>query len=151
MADIVAEIDATLGCQQCGQSLASSVDADFCSEPCQRTWRAARVGVTPDLPFTLDTDAVMGAEELNSLVDALQTHLGLEPAEVSVTADEGIQRGLAEIRQMSEPGAYQAVENIMDAVMRIRALAVRTKRTGRVAQGPWIHRRGGQPPRDSVR
>ncbi|GAA1236250.1 hypothetical protein GCM10009676_20530 [Prauserella halophila] len=130
MLDVVAEIDATLGCQQCGQSLESSVDADFCSEACQRTWRAARVGATPDLPFTLDTDTVMGADELDALVEALRTHLGVEATDVNVTPDEGVQRGLAEIREMSEPGAYQAVENIMGAVAQIRAICNHARAAG---------------------
>lgn len=122
MSDSVDWIDAALGCQQCGRSLESSVDADFCSESCQRTWRASRVGAKADLPFTLDTDAVMGVEELHGLVETLRTHLGAEGVEASAADDEGVQRGLAEIRENSEPGVYEAVENIMDAVMQIRAM-----------------------------
>ncbi|MBB3666299.1 hypothetical protein FB384_005260 [Prauserella sediminis] len=64
----------------------------------------------------------MGSEELNALVESLRKHLGVGAVDVGVAASEGIQRGLAEIRQMSEPGVHEAVENIMDAVVRIRAI-----------------------------
>jgi hypothetical protein len=40
--DIVADIDAALGCQQCRNPLGRSPSADFCTEECQRTWHGLR-------------------------------------------------------------------------------------------------------------
>lgn len=37
-------IDAATGCQQCEGPLGTSPSGDFCSELCQQTWSAHRVG-----------------------------------------------------------------------------------------------------------
>lgn len=42
MTDIIDQIDAATGCQQCGKPLGRSPSADFCGESCQRTWTARR-------------------------------------------------------------------------------------------------------------
>jgi len=41
MSDILATIDAAIGCQNCGGPLADSVSDDFCGPGCQRLWAAA--------------------------------------------------------------------------------------------------------------
>lgn len=38
--DILAAIDAAVGCQQCGGTLDGSVSDDFCSQDCQQDWTA---------------------------------------------------------------------------------------------------------------
>jgi hypothetical protein len=38
--DIIDQIDAAAGCQQCGKPLDVSPSTDFCSEGCQRAWTA---------------------------------------------------------------------------------------------------------------
>jgi hypothetical protein len=40
--DILAAIDAAVGCQQCGSPLGGSPSTDFCSSGCQEAWHAAR-------------------------------------------------------------------------------------------------------------
>ena len=40
--DFIAELDAAIGCQQCGGPLDSSPSDDFCSPSCQTAWSAAR-------------------------------------------------------------------------------------------------------------
>ncbi len=40
--DILAVIDAALGCRQCGGPLGDSPSTLFCSDDCQRAWHAAR-------------------------------------------------------------------------------------------------------------
>lgn len=40
--DILAAIDAAVGCQQCGAKLDESVSDDFCGPSCQADWHAAR-------------------------------------------------------------------------------------------------------------
>lgn len=49
MTDIIDQIDAATGCQQCGKPLGVSPSADYCSEWCQRTW-TARAHRTAQLP-----------------------------------------------------------------------------------------------------
>lgn len=41
--DILADIDAAIGCQQCSGPLAGSVSDDFCGQDCQQVWHMARV------------------------------------------------------------------------------------------------------------
>lgn len=41
--DLIGEIDAAIGCQQCGGHLGASPSNDFCSPRCQAAWSAARV------------------------------------------------------------------------------------------------------------
>lgn len=41
--DILAAIDAAVGCQQCGGPLGDSPSTDFCSERCDLSWRARHV------------------------------------------------------------------------------------------------------------
>lgn len=48
MTDILDQIDAAIGCQQCGRSLAASVSDDFCSEDCQYAWYQSRVAVSQE-------------------------------------------------------------------------------------------------------
>jgi hypothetical protein len=40
--DILAAIDAAIGCQHCDAPLAGSVSDDFCGQACQHAWHAAR-------------------------------------------------------------------------------------------------------------
>lgn len=40
--DFIAELDAAIGCQQCGGPLGDSPSADFCNDDCQQVWAAAR-------------------------------------------------------------------------------------------------------------
>lgn len=40
--DILATIDAAIGCQQCGQPIGDSPSDDFCTPACQTAWSAAR-------------------------------------------------------------------------------------------------------------
>lgn len=47
--DIISAIDHATGCHQCGQDLTGSASDDFCTEACQRTWQAARVGAELEL------------------------------------------------------------------------------------------------------
>lgn len=42
MPDILARIDAAVGCQQCAGPLGDSPSDDFCSTECQNAWHAAR-------------------------------------------------------------------------------------------------------------
>jgi len=46
--DILAAIDAAVGCQHCGGPLGDSPSDDFCSELCQATYAAQIVGAEPD-------------------------------------------------------------------------------------------------------
>lgn len=39
--DFIAELDAAIGCQQCGQPLGNSPSNDFCAPECQSAWSAA--------------------------------------------------------------------------------------------------------------
>lgn len=41
--DFIAELDAAIGCQQCGSPLGDSPSNDFCTDTCQFAWSAARV------------------------------------------------------------------------------------------------------------
>jgi len=45
--DIIARIDAAIGCRQCGGSLDDSPSPDFCGEECQQTWHTARAEPLP--------------------------------------------------------------------------------------------------------
>jgi hypothetical protein len=45
--DIIARIDAAIGCRQCGGSLDDSPSPDFCGEECQQTWHTARTEPLP--------------------------------------------------------------------------------------------------------
>lgn len=40
--DFIAELDAAIGCQQCGSPLGDSPSDDFCTPDCQAAWSAAR-------------------------------------------------------------------------------------------------------------
>lgn len=40
--DFIAQLDAAIGCQQCGNPLGDSPSADFCGADCQQAWTASR-------------------------------------------------------------------------------------------------------------
>lgn len=63
MTDIISAIDAATGCQHCGNPLGSSPSSDFCSEFCQRTWQAKRVGVVAVDPLEIRLYTVQPPEE----------------------------------------------------------------------------------------
>lgn len=42
MTDILAAIDAAVGCQQCGGTFGQSPSDDFCDDACQKAWHAER-------------------------------------------------------------------------------------------------------------
>ncbi|OLR92694.1 hypothetical protein BJP25_21975 [Actinokineospora bangkokensis] len=47
VSDVVAEIDAVMGCQQCGGPLGDSPSGDFCGQACASLWAAQRTGARP--------------------------------------------------------------------------------------------------------
>ncbi|HYQ69050.1 hypothetical protein [Actinophytocola sp.] len=47
MSDVVAAIDAAIGCQHCEAPLGESPSSDFCCEECQSAWHAAHVHPLP--------------------------------------------------------------------------------------------------------
>lgn len=63
MTDIISAIDAATGCQHCGNPLGSSPSSDFCSEFCQRSWQAKRVGLVAVDPLEIRLHTVQPSIE----------------------------------------------------------------------------------------
>lgn len=80
--DFVAELDAAIGCQQCGGSLDNSPSTDFCSPRCQAAWSAARVQ-----PLTTYVEPDDQPEHVANLVE-------LHSPETCVACVEGRSHGL---------------------------------------------------------
>lgn len=59
MTDIISAIDSATGCHQCGNPLGSSPSSDFCSEFCQSTWLANRIGTAATDPRSIPTYVTM--------------------------------------------------------------------------------------------
>lgn len=73
MDDIIDQIDAATGCQQCGKDLGRSVSDDFCSESCQTQWYQGR---SAPLPLYLGFDPL---KRRNVLVGGLYYNAILTP------------------------------------------------------------------------
>ncbi|WP_037345914.1 hypothetical protein [Sciscionella sediminilitoris] len=71
MNDILDQIDAAIGCQQCGRELGDSPSDDFCSESCQQRWHAGRAGATRPWFDEVDPDAVARMLEAHNALAAV--------------------------------------------------------------------------------
>jgi hypothetical protein len=80
--EFIAELDAAIGCQQCGCPLGDSPSADFCSPRCQTAWSAARAK-----PLTSYTEPDEQPAHVSNLVE-------LHSPETCVACVEGRSHGL---------------------------------------------------------
>lgn len=65
--DFIDQLDAAIGCQQCGRPLGNSPSNDFCGEVCQEHWHVARAAYLPadEEPWELGPSGVIAAEALH--------------------------------------------------------------------------------------
>lgn len=131
MEDIIATIDAAVGCQRCGKSLESSVSDDFCGEWCQRSWHATRVDVQLDHQSGLDfgafaTPSVPGPltvwirPDTRGLVEGFRR---MSEALVSITRSMSVSAStvMEAMTALSESGeAHAARRSLMDKALEAR-------------------------------